>query len=212
MERTSRRRKLQHWLLLLLRAATAGPPGLRRRRTPLQGGAGLAGRAAIRRRGHPGQQLLHEGPQREFHPLRPGQERGDEPAGGRRPAFQRRPAGHQRPAAGRRPDQQHRNHPPGSEQGRDQLRPRTIAQRVRQAIALLEAEKSQPQKSIYLFSDLQRSSFDELLQLDSLAAAKDIHLFVVNAATGPSTTWASAPWTSRASGWWTSRWSSRPRW
>ena len=59
-----------------------------------------------------------------------------------------------------------------------------IADRVRQAIALLEAEKSLPQKSIYIFSDLQRSSFDELLQLESLAAAKDIHLFVINTARG----------------------------
>jgi hypothetical protein len=59
-----------------------------------------------------------------------------------------------------------------------------IAQRVQQAVALLQ-DPSLPQRSIYIFSDLQRSTFEELLQLDSLAAAKDIHLFIIDTAHGP---------------------------
>lgn len=60
-----------------------------------------------------------------------------------------------------------------------------LAQRFRQAIDLLAADASTPQKSIYLFSDLQRTSFDELLRTADLGAAGDIHLFVIDAGSGP---------------------------
>lgn len=59
-----------------------------------------------------------------------------------------------------------------------------IAQRIEQALAILDTDKSLPQKSIYVFSDLQRGSFEGLLQLEALAKAKDVHLFIVNTARG----------------------------
>lgn len=56
-----------------------------------------------------------------------------------------------------------------------------LAQRLSAAVELLKDE-SVPRKAIYLFSDLQRVSFDELTSLDALAKAEDIHLLVVNTA------------------------------
>jgi len=54
-----------------------------------------------------------------------------------------------------------------------------LAERVREAFEVLDADTS-AQKSIYLFSDMQRASFDELSALKDLAAAKDVHLLVVD--------------------------------
>jgi len=59
--------------------------------------------------------------------------------------------------------------------------PALLAQRVRTAVELLAAESS-PQKSIYIFSDMQAASFEELADLRELARAQDIHLLVVDTA------------------------------
>ena len=54
-----------------------------------------------------------------------------------------------------------------------------IAQRVAGALEMLD-QQSIPQKSIYLFSDLQRVSFQDLMRLKDLAEAEDVHLLVIN--------------------------------
>jgi len=54
-----------------------------------------------------------------------------------------------------------------------------ISQRLTTALEMLEDE-SIPQKCIYLFSDLQRISFVDVMQLKALAEAKNVHLLVVN--------------------------------
>ncbi|HAU37194.1 MAG TPA: hypothetical protein DCX07_05700 [Phycisphaerales bacterium] len=57
-----------------------------------------------------------------------------------------------------------------------------VAQKLARAMDLLAGETSLSKKAIYLFSDLQQVSFEELASLKSLAAHKDIHLLVVNCA------------------------------
>ncbi len=57
--------------------------------------------------------------------------------------------------------------------------PSLLAQRVASAVDLL-AHDSSPQKSIYVLSDMQKTSFDEVAQLRELAAAKDVHLLIVD--------------------------------
>jgi hypothetical protein len=59
-----------------------------------------------------------------------------------------------------------------------------IAQCVRSAIETLNQNASSPHKSIFVISDLQRASFDELPQLSTLADARGIHIFVINVAPG----------------------------
>lgn len=59
--------------------------------------------------------------------------------------------------------------------------PALLAQRVRTAVELLAADSS-PQKSIYIFSDMQASSFEEVADLQELARAREIHLLVVDTA------------------------------
>jgi hypothetical protein len=54
-----------------------------------------------------------------------------------------------------------------------------IGPRVTAAVEMLQKE-SAPRKAIYVFSDLQRVSFEDLLALPALAQAKDIHLLLVN--------------------------------
>ena len=54
-----------------------------------------------------------------------------------------------------------------------------LADRVKQAVELLQRDNS-PQKSIYILSDMQQVSFDKLADLKELAAAEDIHLLVVD--------------------------------
>ena len=59
--------------------------------------------------------------------------------------------------------------------------PPALAERLREALEELEdAETSR--KAIYLFTDLQRSSFEKLAALDDWARVKDVHLLVVNTA------------------------------
>ncbi|MCD4823619.1 MAG: BatA domain-containing protein, partial [Phycisphaerae bacterium] len=59
-----------------------------------------------------------------------------------------------------------------------------LEQRFSRAIDLLN-KQSNPKKAIYLFSDLQRESFEPLLKAADLAAAKDIHLFILDYGSGP---------------------------
>ena len=57
--------------------------------------------------------------------------------------------------------------------------PASLAKRVREACQLLNDNHS-PQKCIYVFSDMQKADFDELVALKEIAAAKDVHLLVVD--------------------------------
>ena len=61
--------------------------------------------------------------------------------------------------------------------------PSTLAQRVAAAVKLLK-DQSAPQKSIYVFSDLQRVSFQKLAALQELAGDQDVHLLVVDTSGG----------------------------
>ena len=61
--------------------------------------------------------------------------------------------------------------------------PSTLTERVRAAARLLRAQ-SAPQKSIYLFSDLQQESFRKLPTLKELAEDQDIHLLIVDCSDG----------------------------
>ncbi len=56
-----------------------------------------------------------------------------------------------------------------------------VAKKVAKALEMLE-EQSLPQKAIYIFSDLQKISFDSLTALPGLSAHKDVHILVVNSA------------------------------
>ncbi len=57
--------------------------------------------------------------------------------------------------------------------------PVPLPQRFRTAVRMLQDDTS-PRKAIYLFSDLQRISFEEIAALEDLAGAEDIHLLVVD--------------------------------
>jgi len=59
----------------------------------------------------------------------------------------------------------------------------SIAQRVAAAAEMLEAE-SVPQKAIFIFSDLQRVSFDELASLRLSDRLGDVHLLIVDFGAG----------------------------
>jgi len=59
-----------------------------------------------------------------------------------------------------------------------------LATRVREAAEMLQKDAT-AEKAIYVFTDLQRTSADELIGLRDLAGSKDMHLFVVNVAAGP---------------------------
>jgi len=60
-----------------------------------------------------------------------------------------------------------------------------IAACVSQALEILAAEKAIPQKAIYVFSDMQRVSFEDLLRLDASARSKGVHVLFVDAGGGP---------------------------
>ena len=57
--------------------------------------------------------------------------------------------------------------------------PVPLPQRFEAAVRMLRNDTS-PRKAIYLFSDLQRTSFEKIAALEDLADARDIHLFVVD--------------------------------
>jgi hypothetical protein len=61
--------------------------------------------------------------------------------------------------------------------------PVPLAQRVQAAIDLLD-DDSNPRKAVYLLSDLQRASFEKIAELSDLARASDVHLLVVDTARG----------------------------
>lgn len=61
--------------------------------------------------------------------------------------------------------------------------PSRLVQRVSSAVKLL-AGQSAPQKSIYIFSDLQRVSFAGLVGLEPLTRAGGIHLLIIDTSTG----------------------------
>ena len=56
-----------------------------------------------------------------------------------------------------------------------------LAQRVAAAADLLEKKSSSPTKAVYVFSDLQRGTFDELLNMEALLQHKGLHLMVIDA-------------------------------
>jgi len=58
--------------------------------------------------------------------------------------------------------------------------------KIRRAEKLLDARQTAAQKSIYVFSDLQRVSFEEIAAAEKLLAGKDIHVMIVNAAPTPA--------------------------
>ncbi|MDP6636427.1 MAG: BatA and WFA domain-containing protein [Phycisphaerae bacterium] len=57
-----------------------------------------------------------------------------------------------------------------------------LLQKIRQAAQLLADHDTVSQKSIYVFSDLQRVSFEEIAAAEALMAKKDIHVMIVNTA------------------------------
>ena len=57
-----------------------------------------------------------------------------------------------------------------------------LLQKIRQAAQLLDAHDTVSQKSIYVFSDLQRVSFEEIAAAESLIGKKKIHVMIVNTA------------------------------
>jgi len=84
--------------------------------------------------------------------------------------------------------------PPGLSGSLDELRaqvertrigygPAALGQRFASAASMLEADSS-PRKAIYLFSDMQRTSFEQIAALDDIAAGRDIHLLVVDTGRG----------------------------
>lgn len=56
-----------------------------------------------------------------------------------------------------------------------------VEKKVAKALEML-AEQSLPQKAIYIFSDLQKISFDSLIALRELSAHEDVHMLVVSSA------------------------------
>jgi len=60
-----------------------------------------------------------------------------------------------------------------------------VLQKIRRAAALLDAEDTVRQKSIYVFTDLQRVSFEEIARSEKLIGDKDIHVMIVNSAPRP---------------------------
>jgi hypothetical protein len=61
--------------------------------------------------------------------------------------------------------------------------PPALAQRFASAAKMLEADSS-PRKAIYLFSDMQRTSFEQIAALTDVSAGRDIHLLVVDTSRG----------------------------
>jgi len=65
--------------------------------------------------------------------------------------------------------------------------PPSTVQRLEKALELLKGRDDVPQRAVYLFSDLQRADFEELIAARSLAEAKDVHLLVVDTGGGEVT-------------------------
>ncbi|MFB3892754.1 MAG: BatA domain-containing protein [Phycisphaerae bacterium] len=65
--------------------------------------------------------------------------------------------------------------------------PGALAERFSMAVEMLDKEKSLPRKAIYIFSDLQASSLARLVEspAGSFASHKDIHVFIINTGAKP---------------------------
>ncbi|MDP6044517.1 MAG: BatA domain-containing protein [Phycisphaerae bacterium] len=57
-----------------------------------------------------------------------------------------------------------------------------LLQKIRQAANLLDEHENAAQKSIFVFSDLQRASFEEIASAEKLINKKNIHVMIVNTA------------------------------
>jgi hypothetical protein len=62
--------------------------------------------------------------------------------------------------------------------------PDLLAQRVARAISLLASRKSAGRKAVYVLTDFQRGSMERLLMLRDLASARDVHLLLIDAGSG----------------------------
>ena len=60
-----------------------------------------------------------------------------------------------------------------------------LLQKIRQAAQLLDGHDTVSQKSIYVFSDLQQVSFEEIAAAENLIGKKNIHVMIVNTAPQP---------------------------
>jgi hypothetical protein len=183
MEKTARRRRVQHWLLLLLRAAMLALLALAVAE-PISRATGgwLSGKryAAV--------VILDNGYSMAV----------NNAAGSR---FERAKAeaasllsGDDRPSVAAVLTTSGGFNSPNLSAGMEELRTRVIrtrlgygpaalAQRFASAAKMLEADSS-PRKAIYLFSDMQRMSFEQIAALTDAAAGRDIHLLVVDASRG----------------------------
>lgn len=56
-----------------------------------------------------------------------------------------------------------------------------LAARIAAAAEMLDKKSSAPRKAVYVFSDLQRATFDEVLALEDLRQYKGLHLMVIDA-------------------------------
>lgn len=61
--------------------------------------------------------------------------------------------------------------------------PVPLAERIQAAIEMLEKDHSS-RKAIYVFSDLQRMTFEQVASLEAIARGRDIHLLAVDASAG----------------------------
>ena len=61
--------------------------------------------------------------------------------------------------------------------------PASLAQRVTDAVEKLKRQPN-PQKVVYLFGDLQRTSYEELIGLKALKDSPGVHLLIINASSG----------------------------
>jgi hypothetical protein len=183
MEKTARRRRVQHWLLLLLRAAMLALLALAVAE-PISRATGgwLAGKryaAAV---------ILDNGYSMAVNN-----------AGGGR--FERAKAeaasllsGEDPPSVAALLTTSGGFNSTGLSAGMEELRaqvartrigygPAAIAQRFAEAVKMLDADSS-PRKAIYLFSDMQRASFEPIAAMTDAAAGGDIHLLVVDTSRG----------------------------
>jgi len=60
-----------------------------------------------------------------------------------------------------------------------------LLQKIKQAAKLLDEHDAVSQKSIYVFSDLQRASFEEIASAESIIEQENIHVLIVNTASTP---------------------------
>ncbi len=60
-----------------------------------------------------------------------------------------------------------------------------LARRVARGLELLAEEPSAAQKSLYVFTDAREDSLRELIELDALAQTDGVHLFLVDTSDGP---------------------------